>query len=110
MRGINQVQTSTEAFCAQETHCCTAKKRKDFINNHLLFIADDGRVYALVTAYVQGERVSFYMDAITGSLYSMDGYCQSNDLVHMTGFRFADEEAAKILMKHKFDKTEKDGD
>lgn len=87
-------------------YCCTKLSRLKWIAAHDLFVADDGRAYALVDTRTE----VFFMDAITGSLVALgSGVHQTNDAKRIGGFKRDHARAAAILMAA-FKNEDEDGD
>lgn len=81
---------------AMGKYCCTKARRLSWIAEHDLFVADDGRAYALVDT----RSEVFFMDAITGALVALgDGRHQTNEFKRVGGFRRDHVGAADILMR-----------
>lgn len=91
---VQRIVISTEAHCADSRFCCTRGNRTRWIEEHDLFLADDGRVYALVDTPLH----VYFMDAITGSLIDVAGQHRTNADKQVTGFRRDQTEAAMKLM------------
>lgn len=81
---------------AHGAYCCKKLSRPQWIAEHDLFVADDGRAYALVDTRTE----VFFMDAITGALVALgSGVHQTNEVKRVGGFRRDHAGAAEILFR-----------
>lgn len=86
--------------------CCTRANRAGWIAKHDLFVASDGRAYALVDTRTE----VFFMDAITGALIALDdGVHQTNEAKRVRGFRRDHTKAAEILLRAFRDEEQGEG-
>ena len=91
---LQRIVISAEAHCAAEQYTCKQGNRKKWIEEHDLFLADDGRVYALVDT----PSHVYFMDAITGSLIDVAGQHRTNADKQVSGFRRSQMEAGLKLL------------
>lgn len=70
-----RIRISDEGFCAVTGDCCTTSNQRQWLNNHDLYLGEDGRGYTLVTA---GDFV-YFMDAITGALCELGRMVTNRD-------------------------------
>lgn len=96
---MKRIKLSVEAFCADSSACCTQKNRKNWVEEHDLFVGSDGRAYALVDT----PRHVFFMDAITGALFAQGGHIGGDRQV--TSFT-RNEKKAKAFLMNQFLDTE----
>lgn len=96
-RHLARITLSTEGICAAARDCFhkagTKANRQKWIDEHDLFVSEDGRAFALVDT----EREVYFMDAITGTLYSL-GQCHTSDHGVRTRFVRDREKASDVLM------------
>lgn len=97
-----RIARSTDGFCATSKDCfiqaSSKAARQRWCDEHDLFLSDDGRVFALVDTALE----VYFMDAITGTLYSL-GQCHSSDILKRDHFTRDREKATDILMSIKKD-------
>ena len=72
LESIKHVALAVEFECAEEKACCSRKKLDKFIAYHSpnFYKGSDGRIYVLAKTM---DDDTFYMDAVTGGIYTMDG-------------------------------------
>lgn len=94
--GMQRIRLAGDGECsALGLCCCTKANRAGWIARHDLFVADDGRAYALVDTRTE----VFFMDAITGALIGLgDGEHRTNEAKRVRGFRRDQARAAEILL------------
>lgn len=94
--GMQRIRLAGDGECsALGACCCTKANRPGWIARHDLFVADDGRAYALVDTRTE----VFFMDAITGALIGLgDGVHRTNESKRIGGFKRDRARAAEILL------------
>lgn len=94
---IARISIAQTADCAAERYCFALSAKNDtkskWLDEHDLFIANDGRVYTLVDTT---KRV-YFMDAITGTLFQF-GECMTSQRLNPSKFVRDNEKATKMLM------------
>lgn len=99
---MQRIKLSRDGHFAQE-NCCfrlTAQTRNKaaWIDAHDLFVDQAGRPFALVDTTLS----VYFMDAVTGSLYSF-GECHSSAELKLRGLRRDKDAARKYLMNLRMD-------
>lgn len=109
---MREININTEAPCAKMGECCIATHsyaRKKWLKDEELFVAD-GRVFIKVRIATPNDsellrqyklaidiRKTYFMDAITGTLYLEDGRCLSSNQIAPRNFVRDDVLGRKIL-------------
>lgn len=102
MDALKHIRLVPDSRCAQDTDCCASlKKIEKFVAHHAnnFYQGEDKRIYVLVITFAEDV---FYMDAVTGSLYNMEGQHQSNDAKTQTAFKKCTKAKAKERLISQF--------
>ena len=94
---MNRIKISSMARCAEEKLCfpqnAKRERRKQWIDEHDLFINEKGRAFALVDTMSE----VFFMDAVTGSLYQFGGCVSTGQLSNALMHRNKDKAGAFLM-------------
>jgi len=98
------IRLTLDARCAVDFECCSSAKDRSLARflekqNKGYYLGDDSRVYVLARL---PSYEMLYMDAITGSLYSLDGEHQTNIAKKHRLFRPISKATAKRNIKSQF--------
>ena len=111
---MREININTESPCAKTGECCTATHsyaRNKWLKDEELYVADE-RVFIKVRIATPTNselarqyrlcidvRKTYFMDAITGTLYFEDGKCVSSNQIKNRNFVRNDVQGKKILSK-----------
>ena len=98
------IRLTLDARCALDFECCSSLKEKSldrFLEKQDkgYYLGNDSRVYVLARL---PSYEMLYMDAITGSLYSLDGLHQTNIDKNTQSFKPISKAIAKRNIKNQF--------